>query len=404
VATVAALSACVVSTVQADYYPIPPQRPIKQPWKSGATTVTLSPDGTLRVSGTGPMEDYNNYDIYGFYLQHATDFNDYFSYYAPPGWYRADWYGDDTTGERRQRAKKPTITKIIIEEGVTYIGNRAFAYLHGLESVTIPNTVTAIGDEAFEECGMTSVAIPNSVTVIGSAAFFGCAELTSAALPDGITVIKASLFKGCVRLASVNIPNGVIEIESEAFENCRALTSVTIPDNVTAIGEEAFSGCDALTSVTIPDGVTAVWKRAFRYCAGLMSVTISKSITELGSAAFKRCPRLTSIIVRNPVPPDVMSEDADDYKEFVRDAEFSVFDSVAWSNACLYVPASGVSAYRSSELWRRFDCVKSIESIETDEMSVTALAAGIVAAGLIMSVVGFVAVGKLRKSSRKRAA
>jgi hypothetical protein len=408
--TAAAITLLIAVATQADWYPLPPPRPIMQPWKSGATTVTLSPDGTLRVSGVGAMEDYD-YDIFDFLLTMGKA-SPSESRNTPPEWYRADWYGNDTTDERGHKAKEPVITKIIIEDGVTYIGDMAFAYLHGLKSVTIPNSVTKIGRLAFMECdNLTSVKIPNSVTAIGRSAFFRCTELTSATLPDCLTVIRDDLFGECYNLAAVNIPNGVTEIEFRAFGGC-ALTSVTIPNSVKIIREEAFSSC-ALTSVTIPNGVTTIGEEAFKHCRNLTSVTIPESVMELGRGAFAHCPNLTSIIIRTPTPPDVGHHpysystlgilcSGRRYNEFVKDTNTAVFDDINWCNACLYVPANDIDAYRAAEMWNKFYCIKSIESISSDKINTLWLRLALsILTALILSAAVFVVVRKLLKSSRK---
>ena len=98
-----------------------------------------------------------------------------------------------------------------------------------LTSITIPDSVTSIGDSAFSDCySLTSITIPDSVTSIGDSAFFSCSNLTSIIIPDSVTSIR-----------------------NDAFYRCYSLTSVTIPDSVTSIGRYAFSSCDSLTSITI---------------------------------------------------------------------------------------------------------------------------------------------------------
>ena len=140
----------------------------------------LTDDGVLTISGKGKMYDYSYSN-------------------------RSPWYDQH-------------IKRIIIDDGVTTIGEDAFSECSELASVTIPNSVTTIGEDAFSKCSeLTSVTIPNSVTKIGDRAFNGCSELTS-----------------------VTIPNSVTEIGHRAFSHCRALTSVTIPNSVTEIGEGAF--------------------------------------------------------------------------------------------------------------------------------------------------------------------
>ena len=116
--------------------------------------------------------------------------------------------------------------------------------VRGVTSVTIPNSVTSIGNYAFYGCsGLTSVTIGNSVTSIGSRAFGGCTGLTSVTIPNSVTSIGNYAFYGCRALTSVTIPNSVTSIERNAFYDCTGLTSVTIPNSVTSIGYDAFYGC-----------------------------------------------------------------------------------------------------------------------------------------------------------------
>ena len=184
---------------------------------------------------------------------------------------------------------------------VTKITNCAFRGCTGLTSVTIPNSVTSIGEEAFWCTGLTSVTIPNSVTSIGSSAFSGCTGLTSITIPNSVTSIGSSAFIGCTSLTSITIPNSVASIGESAFYNCTGLTSVTIPNSVTSIGSSAFSGCTGLTSITIPNSVTSIGSSAFIGCTGLTSITIPNSVTSIEDYTFFNCTNLTSITLPNSV-------------------------------------------------------------------------------------------------------
>jgi len=146
-----------------------------------------------------------------------------------------------------------------------------------------------------------SVVIPDRiqglpVTSIGKIAFLNSKNLTSVTIPDSVTSIGDSAFYGS-SLTNVTIPNSVISIENGAFMYCSNLTSVTIGNSVTSIGNSAFYG-SSLTSVTIPDSVTSIGRSAFYLCTSLTNnVTIPKSVTSIGEAVFASCTKLTSITV-----------------------------------------------------------------------------------------------------------
>ena len=243
---------------------------------------------------------------------------------------------------------------------VKIIEDRAFRYQTRLKNITLPDSVTSIGNSAFYGCsGLTSITIPDSVTSISDYAFEGCDGLTSVTIGNGVTSIGDSSFNGCYKLIEVynksslkitagNYDNGLVsfyaknvytneggsklttdengyviytdgdekilvaylgteteltlpayitQIYKDAFNGCTGLTSITIPDSVTSISDYAFEGCDGLTSVTIGNGVTSIGDYAFRGCTGLTRVTIGNGVTSIGYDAFNGCKGLTSIIV-----------------------------------------------------------------------------------------------------------
>ena len=180
------------------------------------------------------------------------------------------------------------LNSVIINEGVTTIGQDAFLNCSGLASITIPSSVTTIGQGAFYGCsGLTSVTIPSSVTTIGQAAFWNCSGLTSVTICAGVTTIGQDAFAGCCRLASITIPSSVTTIGQGAFYECSGLTSVTICAGVTTIGQDAFDGCWRLASITIPSSVTTIGEGAYYGCTGLSSVTIyAPPLATYGERAF----------------------------------------------------------------------------------------------------------------------
>jgi hypothetical protein len=183
---------------------------------------------------------------------------------------------------------------------VTSIGDEAFSG-SPLISVTIPDSVTSIGDGAFYNCeSLTSVTIPDSVTSIGYSAFYLCYNLANVAMGNGVTSIGDSAFADTA-LTSVTIPNSVASIGASAFADT-ALISVTIPDSVTAIGNEAFEYCYTLTSVTIGDGVTSVEYYTFGKCFSLTTVMIGNSVTYIGVGAFSDCGALASVFIASDAP------------------------------------------------------------------------------------------------------
>ena len=223
-------------------------------WRYDETTKTLY------ILGSGPMVDY------------PTSIN-------------RPWY-----------QYREEIQSVVIENGITSIGDSAFCECGSLTSVTIPNSVTSIGDVAFYECGsLTRVTIPDSVTSIGETAFWKCTALTSVTIPNRVATIGGRAFMECSSLTSITIPDSVTSIGFAAFSNCGSLASVTLPNGIASISESAFADCHSLTSVTIPDSVTLIGSGAFARCDGLTSVTIPASVTGIGDYAFDGCAKLTDV-------------------------------------------------------------------------------------------------------------
>jgi len=173
-------------------------------------------------------------------------------------------------------------------------------------AVVIPDSynnmpVTAIAKKAFSTSAITSITIPNSVTEIGDEAFKGCKNLTNIIIPDSVITMGKNVFDGCGGLTGVIIGNSVIKIEKQAFNDCIGLTEITIPDSVTVIEEQAFKGCTGLTGITIGNGVTGIGKQAFKGCKSLVSVTIPNGVTVIDEGTFDSCASLTNVTIPNGV-------------------------------------------------------------------------------------------------------
>ena len=304
-------------------------------WVEGNLTWKLYEDGTLTISGTGAMKDYNDDDnLSPVYMNSSvkkvviekgvttigeyafcnctslTDItiSDSVTSIGDDAFYNCSSLTSITIPKNVTSIGESvfencsSLTDITIPDRVTSIGNWAFLNCSSLTSITIPDRVTSIGNYAFYNCsGLTSITIPDSVTSIGDGAFSECSSLTDIVIPSSVTSIRSSTFYGCSSLTSITIPDKVTSIGNSAFKNCSSLTNITIPDDVTSIGNYTFWGCSNLPSITLPKSVTSIGDSAFRDCTSLTSITIPNSVTSIGDSAFRDCTSLTSITIPDSV-------------------------------------------------------------------------------------------------------
>ncbi|MBR5295973.1 MAG: leucine-rich repeat protein, partial [Clostridia bacterium] len=236
---------------------------------TGDCTWTL--DGTkLTISGSGAMGNYfTQYD------------EDYYSVTTAP------WGA--------------SITEVVIEKGVTHLGDYAFEGCKNLSSVTLPEGLVTLGSDVFSHCtSLTSIVLPDSLTTIDRHAFAGCVNLTSIDIPDGVTKIDFGAFMSCSKLTSIVVPDSVTHINWYVFAYCANLTSVVLPEGITDIGG-LFEGCRNLTSVNIPDSVTFIGDGSFADCRSLVAITIPDKVDFIGMTAFWNCNSLTSINIPDSV-------------------------------------------------------------------------------------------------------
>jgi len=254
-----------------------------------------------------------------------------------------------------------------IPESVTTIGDWAFEGCRGLTNIIIPESVTTIGDWAFESCwGLTSINIPKSVTTIGDHAFRSCNNAKSISIAEGVTSIGDWAFDSCSELRSINIPEGVTSIGDNAFSCCFELRSISIPSSVTSIGEGAFGSCSNLIRVSIAEGVTSIGDDAFHWCHELTSINIPNSVTSIGDNAFEGCSKLKSINIPNSITSIGEGaffgcEGLTSVTSYITDVfaiETHVFEGC--ENATLYVPKGLVNIYQSAEGWNTIRNIKEI--------------------------------------------
>ena len=241
-----------------------------------------------------------------------------------------------------------SLTSIEIPNRVTSIGDYAFYVCKSLTSIEIPNSVTSIGDYAFSVCSsLTSIVVDAGNTkydsrngcnaIIETASNTLIAGCQNTIIPNSVTSIGDLAFDHCDSLTSIEIPNSVTSIGDAAFYDCESLTSIEIGNSVTSIGNNAFAYCESLTSIEIPNSVTSIGDGAFYRCSGLTSVVIGNSVTSIGNEAFIGCTSLTEITCWATIPPTI---------------ELYTFPKCY---ADLYVSAGCMSAYQSAKYWKNFN-------------------------------------------------
>ncbi len=202
-----------------------------------------------------------------------------------------------------------SLTAVTIPSSVTKIGDWAFSGCSGLTAITIPSSVTSIGAGAFTWCeGLTSMVVESGNTVYDSrencnaiietathSILCGC---KTTVIPNSVTSIGDDAFQGCTTLTSMTIPNSITSIGEWAFYYCTGLTAITIPNSVTSIGAVAFEGCTSLASVTIGNSVTSIEGYAFYNCSSLTSLYMLPSTPPtLGTSVFDNVPTDISVYV-----------------------------------------------------------------------------------------------------------
>lgn len=233
-----------------------------------------------------------------------------------------------------------SVSSVTIPNTVTLIGEYEFENCNSLKSVSIPSTVTTIDDYAFQNCySFKNVVIPIGVTSINSYAFNNCYSLKDLEIPDAVTSIGSNAFYNCYSLRSAIISNSITSLLSGVFRECRSLKSIIIPATVTSIGSYTFSNCYSLKSLTLNSGLTSIGSNAFYSCYSLSSITIPDTVTYIGSTAFGNCYGMKEYHFKSTTPPTLYNA--------------NTFNNIP-SDCVLYVPQDNLEDYKTANYWSTY--------------------------------------------------
>ncbi len=252
--------------------------------------------GVLTITGTGEMDNWN------------------------PG--QQPWY-----------QYQESITSVVIDSGITSIGNFAFRGCRLLADVNLPNSLNSMGFEVFSNCtSLTSISLPDQISQINIKSFEGCFNLTDVTLPLNLNRIAGGAFSDCSNLSSITFPENLLRIESLAFSNCTNLTSIILPKSLNYLEGGVFNGCANITSILVADGnetyssingllfsndgntlilcpqgktgslsvpnCSAIRQFAFSDCSNLTEIVLPESVVTIGQSAFSNCSKLSSITLQ----------------------------------------------------------------------------------------------------------
>ena len=252
------------------------------------------------------------------------------------------------------RAHTVTDSVLHIAAGTLKIRPYEFADRQDFREIVFdaPVKVREIGGYAFLGCiKLRTVSLPGSVTALGEGAFRECEGLVEADLGK-VAMLPKYLFAWCVNLRRVELPSRLADIGSHSFVYCGQLSEVRIPSHVKHIGSNAFSFCKSLRAVALPRSVTELESYAFSECTSLESAVLPGNSHLLGELIFSGCRALKWIEISSPVPP-----------KFDCDSQlFEQEEAYMYADCHLRVPAASVAAYRRAPGWHLFTRVLPIES------------------------------------------
>ena len=314
---------------------------------------------------------------------------------------------------------KEVLEHVVINAGVN-IGNDAFNYCDSLISITLPASISKIGDYAFNGCTsleavyisdieawckisfgsgltnsnplayahnlyldgklLTELIIPNGITEIKNAAFDGCKSIVSVIISDSVTSIGYGAFRDCSNLESINIPENITIIGDSAFEGCASLLNINLPDSIKSIGDRTFKDNYSLHSITLPNDITEISDYMFYNCRALELISIPTNVVSIGDYSFYNCEKLDNIsipdgvksigeyvlygckslrAIRVPFIGSIVDDQNDAYFGYI-------FGADSWKDNVAYIPVSlkkVIIAHDNNVIDRAFYGCNSIEVI-----------------------------------------
>lgn len=251
------------------------------------------------------------------------------------------------------------LLSIILPQNVRNIGYQSFKLCKTLDSIIIPSSVISIGKSAFSECiSLKSVEIPSTVQTIGSHLFYFCDKLDSVIINSPIQELPMYTFYYCESLKSVTINHPLKRIHKRAFGYCTALSSFNFFQSVEYIEEEAFLSCSSLKKVIIPSSTKSIGIRAFKGCSSLTYASINSKVTYLGDYSFQDCNKMDSLYAF-PTAPIVLST-----------ASY-VFNNVNKTTCKLFVPYGSKSAYQLANQWKEFSQIEEMPGVIISDDTLT---------------------------------
>ena len=232
------------------------------------------------------------------------------------------------------------LEKIILPEGITTIGNKAFSCLKALKEINIPESVTSIGWASFYGCSsLQSIHLPEGITEISQMCFFNCSSLSEINIPDGVEAIRNNAFYGS-KVTEIHLGSGLKTLEESAFYYCQNLSKVIFNSpELKTIGNSAFDQT-AITELVLPQNLEEIGKWAF-YWTNIESITLPATLKSIYANSFST---LSDVTCLSENPPTVMEGNIK-----------------ASNGSYLRVPSQSVDQYKSNEQWNAFTNIIAIE-------------------------------------------